>query len=673
MNNLLDIGYVEAGDTLTLSVTNTDFINILNSFTEEVEPTLQNGYAGLDQLVYYTDDGTNSVRFIPVIEEDSSALPYIEFKLRTDTTFVGVGQSMEVTPNLAFANGSTLYPSGIFTSMAMELYDGTEAFGYFVVDPFFPVPESIVFPATFSPSGETFPLFANNDSSLVGQRLKVRVAGEIIAGVQLGKINSDNSSFIFSTIPGDANCGIDPTTLFEGQFINCFEIPIGNPASNELLVTTEPDSIAPGDTVAFELKLKTLEGDTVGFSSDQLFAVALDEGSKTLGTMFDPESGDTADVLVDVKQGFKFISEELIPDTVDVTGEVVTAIGDNFEIISSSFEVTIAPAYELTIELPDSAQVWPTIPRTGARAEFDFTQVENALENVFVRLKSNGEPLVDREILIRAEWIEGTGGHNHNGGDDQLSPPLTEMGYIVNVAELDSAQGEIFADTDDLGEIELRYRTPEFGGTIELVASYTIGTNTLIARDTITVKVPGLVLLPNGINYSKVGGTPSHHGPRLDGRFQNNRNPDSNHYGTQEFVDFLIELSNTWDTFVQIDTTQDNRQTPLNINDISLINGGLFDIAARWNPAHNYHRVGRDVDIRTTRTLPFTGVFSARNGVLLKRVLNQNGEPLLDDDQNEVFKNQLFEDLLFILGADRDSRVHGIEDEEHYHIYFYNN
>ena len=103
---------------------------------------------------------------------------------------------------------------------------------------------------------------------------------------------------------------------------------------------------------------------------------------------------------------------------------------------------------------------------------------------------------------------------------------------------------------------------------------------------------------------------------------------------------------------------------------MSLPNGGKFDIFGRWTGSHFYHRVGRDVDIRTTRNLP---IGNNRNGVLLTIVLDTSGDPLLDANNNEIFKNRFFEELLFDLGADQNSGIHGTGLNEHYHIYFYNN
>lgn len=42
---------------------------------------------------------------------------------------------------------------------------------------------------------------------------------------------------------------------------------------------------------------------------------------------------------------------------------------------------------------------------------------------------------------------------------------------------------------------------------------------------------------------------------------------------------------------------------PMRINDISLERGGMFDIQADWNPPHDSHRSGTDVDIENLAEL----------------------------------------------------------------------
>jgi len=136
------------------------------------------------------------------------------------------------------------------------------------------------------------------------------------------------------------------------------------------------------------------------------------------------------------------------------------------------------------------------------------------------------------------------------------------------------------------------------------------------------------------------------------------------------FGDSLISLANALSGSMANDSTLDNRQTPLNINDISLPNGGKFDVEGRWltrlrNAAHDFHRVGRDADIRTLRSFESECYREGRNAIILSEYI-ENGV-------NLGFKNILFEEIAEESGASPSPMIHGTGCNEHYHIYFYNN
>jgi len=269
----------------------------------------------------------------------------------------------------------------------------------------------------------------------------------------------------------------------------------------------------------------------------------------------------------------------------------------------------VNPRPTLSIELPDSAQVWPHIPVESAHPEFDFSQVEDVMDNIL-------------------------------------------MGWIVNIADADSAHTQVQATTNTDGEILLRFRAPQFGGQIEFEARSVLAPgDTVSAKDTVIVAVPGLVLLPNSTEYVKVGGTSNHNGPPRAG-------DDNNHYAMEAFRDSLVSLAQAWQELADQDSI-DTDQTPLTINDISLPNGGLFDISGRWRISHEYHRVGRDADIRTTRELPDDG---GRVGVLLTQQTTRN----VNDVRNLLFERLCLRKGISDLGVHRKGT-----SQEHYHLYFY--
>jgi len=148
-----------------------------------------------------------------------------------------------------------------------------------------------------------------------------------------------------------------------------------------------------------------------------------------------------------------------------------------------------------------------------------------------------------------------------------------------------TANGTITARTDANGRIQFGYRAPVFGGEIEFVATTISEGDTLVARDTLRVKVPDLELLANGADYVKLGGAANHHGPPGFAE-------DHNHYGTSATVLAMNSIA------VAYRDSLPNEQI-LHINDISLTNGGLFDVSGQWRPPHTTHRTGEDVDIKT--------------------------------------------------------------------------
>jgi len=93
------------------------------------------------------------------------------------------------------------------------------------------------------------------------------------------------------------------------------------------------------------------------------------------------------------------------------------------------------------------------------------------------------------------------------------------------------------------------------------------------------------------------------------------------------------------------------KQRKLDINDISLPYGGLFDVSGQWRSEHSYHREGLDVDVRTERP--------GRAGV---KVRNQQGLWV---------GNSKFERLAEQFGV-KGARGHKKgSNEEHYHVYYW--
>ena len=252
-------------------------------------------------------------------------------------------------------------------------------------------------------------------------------------------------------------------------------------------------------------------------------------------------------------------------------------------------------------------------------------------------------------VNLRSLPIDGSGGHDHTAN--------RPSGYFLN-GRNDTLRTQEFETGPDT--IRTRYQPSMFGGEESIIASLVLSPPAITGADTVVVRVPRLVLLPQGTNYTKVGGTCNHHGSS-DQLASNSpcQTPDNNHHVSREVIDSLVAIANAWN---QAFPTQ-NR---LMINDIGLPNGGAFDINGNWerdiapgSVGHETHRLGRSVDIRTA----FRNV---RSGVNIR---NRSGT-VTRDERGRVIGNIDFNDIC----SDRSAtaRIHGeIETTgEHYHLDF---
>jgi hypothetical protein len=99
--------------------------------------------------------------------------------------------------------------------------------------------------------------------------------------------------------------------------------------------------------------------------------------------------------------------------------------------------------------------------------------------------------------------------------------------------------------------------------------------NQVSMDDFIFVTVPNLIMLNNSTSIKLIGATTTH---------------PQNHYGTRGLVSALKSLgADFYEKFGK----------PLMVNDMSLLNGGLFDINGDWTTPHVEHRDGTNADVRS--------------------------------------------------------------------------
>jgi hypothetical protein len=178
------------------------------------------------------------------------------------------------------------------------------------------------------------------------------------------------------------------------------------------------------------------------------------------------------------------------------------------------------------------------------------------------------------------------------------------------------------------------------------------------------VWIQGLSLLPESGDYIKIGGTDTHHGPPPY------PDDDNNHHGTAGTIASLQQIASEYLACNQCPAPPQQLQ----INDISLYFGGVFDISMppNWAPPHTYHRLGLDVDIRTKGGAvpdngePFTD--QNRNGFY------DPGEPFTDRDGNGVYTwgNRDYLRQIILRNGAMDVRLEFRGgNNEHIHIYYW--
>jgi hypothetical protein len=121
------------------------------------------------------------------------------------------------------------------------------------------------------------------------------------------------------------------------------------------------------------------------------------------------------------------------------------------------------------------------------------------------------------------------------------------------------------------------YISPEVSGIIDVTLTGTAPDGTPLAPTTATigVQIGGLVALGPGLNYDLIGSNAIH--------------PD-NHYGLPTLNASLVNLANSYAAAFPTQRLQ--------YNDMSLANGGLFDVGGAWSKPHASHRFGVDGDLR---------------------------------------------------------------------------
>lgn len=177
---------------------------------------------------------------------------------------------------------------------------------------------------------------------------------------------------------------------------------------------------------------------------------------------------------------------------------------------------------------------------------------------------SKNNPIPNYQFTLSAFVRPNSGGHDHNDG--------RPTGKFITPAKDTVATFQ--GSTNSNGTATYTYICSGFGGVDSLHVKGKTDKDT--ASAVILLKIADLVELIEGTNFKLIGDKPIH---------------KRNHYGTKSTTDKLKILA---------DSAYADSAWVLQYNDISLIDGGPFDVSTAyvWNTPHQHHREGRNVDMR---------------------------------------------------------------------------
>lgn len=224
------------------------------------------------------------------------------------------------------------------------------------------------------------------------------------------------------------------------------------------------------------------------------------------------------------------------------------------------------------ITLPEEGQVWPTLSASDGNDDR-----RNYLEGIEVR---SPNIRAGDAVLVSIDWIEGSGGHQHRKSKAVRELPFDLRGEIEGAVKDDQAETyRVIAAAD--GVVTFDYKAGIVSGEY-LLRARGEASPLDVESETVYVRVPSLIQIPQNEDYQFIGETANH---------------EDNHYATSATIETLEE-------FVAYVADKQPDWMPIGINDSSLRFGGIFDISGNWKPSHITHRDGEDIDVRAAVNIP---------------------------------------------------------------------
>lgn len=301
-----------------------------------------------------------------------------------------------------------------------------------------------------------------------------------------------------------------------------------------------------GESVTFTGDMTETSGKTVTWT-----ATITDSSGASIGRTFSG-TGKNPSITWDGKDSFgKIVDDGLYTGTLDAQTE------DGKCKKSASAQVTVKSTcgkISLTVSPSD---VRPQ--KTG--------QDDKTATTVSISL-SKPAPSSGCDIKLRVKPVDKSGGHNHTENrESHVGSLSSSFAFFV--------EGE--------SSMSVQYTSGEVGGTEEIVAELvdSNGKITSSASIPVDIKVDGLSPLISTSNVLSCGGTTKH-------------SAGNNNYGTSDTLNAVYAaITNYANKYHALYLASD---ICLAVIDMSLPDGGLFDIKGNWGPKHYTHKEGKSAD-----------------------------------------------------------------------------
>lgn len=373
--------------------------------------------------------------------------------------------------------------------------------------------------------------------------------------------------------PALRRTGLASITVVKGDSLDHFAVGL------------EKDTVAFTETRRIFVVAEDRDSNDVALAGDALLQFSID--SSAYGS-FIRANGDTvlsplSNVLYsDAQAGnIRFAAVNKNPDSV-VSFKIFAKLQEDTTKTGDTTLVLLGKRLKININSPK--KIWPTLPQGLSGGN---PNNRNRKDSISIGFRIGLQPAASESVLVKTRFVTRTGGHDHEN-----APPGSLMGTLRQLGSSFERTGEIRLRTDGEGKFLIRYTAPLFGGRIEFLAR-SITDSSILATDTLDVKVDSLMALGTDSTYELVGAPDNHSGTNDPCRTTPPPSLHySNHHGTSAMIAAIDSIAANYNRF--------HHGVRLRINDISLEHGGLFDLKNDWvyrDSVHWEHRIGKSADI----------------------------------------------------------------------------